>query len=179
VLVSYGGDSVDLAQWSRLAGDRDELHTTHDPQGRVTSQTTRKVPVITPTQLTTLPRRRVVVFRHGMPVVVGRVRMAWTRRDVKAHAKAVRVAARTVVTAAEQLAHAAHPVDTPTAGASPRRLPGWVPSRVNRRPTRPVGEPSASQARPAPVAPQRWVVDTYGTGQSANGTRPVGDAPQP
>jgi type IV secretory pathway TraG/TraD family ATPase VirD4 len=180
VLFSYGGDTDDLAHWSRLAGDRDELHATRDAQGRVNSRTTRKVAVITPTQLTTLPRRRVVVFRHGMPVVVGRVRMAWTRRDVKAHAKAVRVAARTVVTAAEQLAHAAHPVDTPTAGASPRRLPRWVPSRVNRRrSTSAVSEPSPSQAPPAPVAPQRWVVDTYGTAQSGNGTHPVGDTPQP
>lgn len=179
VLFSYGGDTDDLAHWSRLAGDRDELHTTHNAQGQVTSRTTRKVPVITPTQLTTLPRRRVVVFRHGMPVVVGRVRMAWTRRDVKAHAKAVRVAAKTVVTAAEQLAHAAHPVGTSTAGGSPGRLPRWLLSRVSRRrSTRPLTEPSPTTLPVAPVASQPWMVDAHGTIQAANGTHPGGDAPQ-
>jgi type IV secretion system protein VirD4 len=177
VLFSYGGDTDDLAHWSRLAGDRDELHTTHDPQGRVTSRTTRKVPVITPTQLTTLPRRRVVVFRHGMPVVVGRVQMAWSRRDVKAQAKAVRVTARTVVTTAEQLAHAAHPVSTPMAEGSSGRLPRWVPTGgTRRRSTRLVSEPSPT---PEPLAADRWVVDTHGTTQPLNGTHPVGDAPPP
>jgi type IV secretory pathway TraG/TraD family ATPase VirD4 len=179
VLFSYGGDTDDLAHWSRLAGDRDERHTTHDAQGRVNSRTTRKVPVITPTQLTTLPRRRVVVFRHGMPVVVGRVRMAWTRRDVKAQAKAVRAAARTVVTAAEQLAHAAHPANTSTAKGSPGRLPRWVPTRgTGRRSTRPLSESSPAPAPLAPVAPPRWVVDTHGITQPLNGSHPVGEAPQ-
>jgi type IV secretion system protein VirD4 len=168
VLFSYGGDTEDLAHWSTLAGAREEPHTTSDPHGRVTSRTTRTVPVLTPTQLTTLPRGRVVVFRHGMPVVVGRVAMAWTRRDVKAHTRAARAAARSVVTTAEHLTHTAHP--TPTAVTSPGRL-----ARLRRG--APAGNPSPDQQPASPVSRHLWVVDTHDTTATENGTHPVGDPP--
>jgi type IV secretion system protein VirD4 len=82
---ALGSDVDDLTHWSRLAGERDELTHTRDAQERVSSQSTRRVAVLTPTQLATLPRGRVVVYRRGLPPVLGRVRMAWTRWDVRTH----------------------------------------------------------------------------------------------
>lgn len=178
VLFSYGGDTDDLAHWSTLAGHRDETHTTHDPSGRVSSRTTRTVPVITPTQLTSLPRGRVVVFRHGMPVVVGRVRMAWKRHDVKHHTKLTRAATRTVLSTAEALTHTPHPTTTSRALLSPARLTrlatGWL-RRLRRRVL--VGDASPAQAPTVRVAPHLWVVDTQGGTRATNGTPPVGDPP--
>ncbi len=84
--VIFGGtsDRDDLDYWSKLAGERDEAITTTDLNGRVASRTTRRVPVLAPAQLANLPAGRVVVFRRGMPPVVGRVEMAYRRRDVRA-----------------------------------------------------------------------------------------------
>ena len=102
-ILVFGGtrDREDLAYWSTLAGDRDEPVTTTDPSGRVTSRTVRKVPVLSPAQLANLPGGRVVLFRRGMPVVIGRVRMAWRRRDVRQQVKLARRESRAVVEAAE------------------------------------------------------------------------------
>lgn len=171
VLFSYGGDTDDLAHWSALAGQRDEPHTTHDPQDRVTSRTTRTVPVLPTTQLTNLPRRQVVVFRHGMPVVVGRIQMAWTRRDVKAQGRLARQAAQAVVTTAEQLTQSGQPLGDPVAPTSPGRLARRV-KRLRRR--TPVGGPAPGQP---PIEPHRWVVDTQGSTRSVNGADQVGDPP--
>jgi type IV secretion system protein VirD4 len=156
VLFSLGADTDDLRHWSALAGERDEPVTTHDPTGSVTSQSTRKVPVIAPTQLTNLPTGRVVVFRRGMPPVVGRVRMAWKRPDVKAHAKRARQAAHAVVTEAVHVTQA-------------------VPS---------VGEPSRTTSPASPVPAQSWLVDTRGVTRplgdrpvtTNNSVRPLGDS---
>ena len=91
-IMLFGGtkDSDDLQAWSELAGDRDEPITTTDSDGTITSRSVRKVPVIAPAQLANLPELHVVVFRRHLSPVVGRVRMAWRRRDVRgvvAHAK--------------------------------------------------------------------------------------------
>jgi type IV secretion system protein VirD4 len=82
---ALGADVEDLTHWSRLAGEREELTHTRDAHGRVSSQSTRRVAVLTPTQLATLPPGRVVVFRRGLPPVVGRARLGWQRWDVRTH----------------------------------------------------------------------------------------------
>jgi len=117
-VMVFGGtkDQADLGYWSTLAGDRDETVTTTDPAGRVTSRTVRKVPVLSPAQLANLPAGRVVVFRRGLAPVVGRVRMAWHRRDVRAHTKQARRDSRAVVTAAEHAARTAQPTPAPVTG---------------------------------------------------------------
>ncbi|RZT87334.1 TraM-binding TraD/TraG-like protein [Pseudonocardia sediminis] len=83
----FGGtaDRDDLAYWSSLAGERDEPTVTTDMHGRLASRTTRRVPVLTPAQLATLPARRVVVFRADMAPVLGTVEQAYRRRDVRAY----------------------------------------------------------------------------------------------
>lgn len=84
-LLVYGGtrDPDDLQAWSMLAGDRvdDQLGV---------------VPVLSPAQIAQLPERRVLIIRRATPAAVGTVRMAWTRRDVRAaqrdHAQAAAAA---------------------------------------------------------------------------------------
>ncbi|MGH3867246.1 MAG: type IV secretory system conjugative DNA transfer family protein [Pseudonocardiaceae bacterium] len=96
----FGGtqDRDDLAHWLTLLGERDEPHLTHDAHGRVSSRSTRRVPVLSATLVANLPKRRVVVFRTGMPPVLGWAPMAWKRRDVKTHAKTTRRTAQAVLT---------------------------------------------------------------------------------
>ena len=67
MLFGGTGDRDDLTYWSTLAGERDEPITTTDLHGRVASRTTRRVPVLAPAQLATLPPGRVVVFTSTMP----------------------------------------------------------------------------------------------------------------
>ena len=40
--------------------------------------------MLAPAQLANLPAGKVVVFRRGMPPVVGRAEQAWRRRDIRA-----------------------------------------------------------------------------------------------
>ena len=96
VLFGGTGDRDDLNYWSTLAGDREEPITTTDLHGGVASRTTRRVPVLAPSQLANLPAGRVVVFRRDMPPVVGRAEQAWRRRDVHSfhHPAALTVRAR-------------------------------------------------------------------------------------
>jgi hypothetical protein len=54
------------------------------------AQTTRRVPVLTAADISTLRRWRVLVLRAGMRVTIGRVRPVWKRADVKAAAAADR-----------------------------------------------------------------------------------------
>ncbi|MGH3659967.1 MAG: hypothetical protein ACRDUA_25280, partial [Micromonosporaceae bacterium] len=105
-IMVFGGtrDRDDLGYWSTLAGERDEVVETTDASRRVVSRTARKVPVLAPAQLANLPTGRVVVFRRGLPPVVGRVRMAWRRRDVRAQTKLARRESQAVVEAAAELA---------------------------------------------------------------------------
>ncbi|MGH3795637.1 MAG: type IV secretory system conjugative DNA transfer family protein [Pseudonocardiaceae bacterium] len=102
-VMVFGGtrDQADLGYWSTLSGDRDEPVTTTDPNGRVASRTVRKVAVLPPAQLANLPAGRVVVFRRGLAPVVGRVRMAWRRRDVRAQTRHARREAQAVIDTAE------------------------------------------------------------------------------
>jgi len=91
-LLIYGGsrDPDDLAAYSTLTGERDEQVPTHDSDGQVTALGYRRVPVLSPAQIAQLPARRVVIIRRGMPPAVGRVQMAWRRRDVRRYRAAVR-----------------------------------------------------------------------------------------
>jgi len=95
-LLIYGGtrDADDLAAYSTLTGERHEEVATWDEDGHAVSFTTRLVPVLSPSQIAHLPARRVVILRRGMAPAVGRVRMAWTRSDVKAARRALRWASR-------------------------------------------------------------------------------------
>jgi type IV secretion system protein VirD4 len=94
VLV-FGGckDPEDLAAFTALAGEREEVADTHDAHGRRTSSTTRRVPVISTAMLAGLPNHRAMLIRRGMPVALATTPIAWKRRDVRAMSKArVRVA---------------------------------------------------------------------------------------
>ena len=91
-LMIFGGsrDPDDLGAYSTLTGDRDEKVDTFDVDGDRTSHTTRRVPVLSPGQIAQLPFRRVVIIRRGMAPAVGRVQMAWKRRDIRAYQRQVR-----------------------------------------------------------------------------------------
>lgn len=95
-IMMFGGtrDKDDLEYWSTLAGTREQTQETRDKDGRVTSRTTREVPVITPSKIGNLPQGQAVVYRRGMPPVVGRVQMAWKRRDVRGLARTDRRVAK-------------------------------------------------------------------------------------
>ncbi|MCE3552835.1 type IV secretory system conjugative DNA transfer family protein [Pseudonocardia sp. RS11V-5] len=90
-VMVFGGtrDREDLHFWSTLTGERDEPVTTTDVHGRGTSRSVRKVPVLAPAQIANLPAGRVLVIRRGIPPVIGRVQMAWRRRDVRANRRAL------------------------------------------------------------------------------------------
>ncbi|MFC4950778.1 type IV secretory system conjugative DNA transfer family protein [Pseudonocardia sp. GCM10023141] len=90
-IMVFGGtrDREDLQFWSTLTGERDEPIVTTDMNGRVASRSVRKVPVLSAAQLASLPPGRVMVIRRGIPPVIGRVQMAWRRRDVRAHKRAM------------------------------------------------------------------------------------------
>lgn len=88
-VMVFGGtkDKADLDFWSHLAGDRDEVVATFDERGAVKTRSVRKTPTIAPAQMANLVKARVIVFRRGMPPVVGKARMAWRRRDVREAAR--------------------------------------------------------------------------------------------
>ncbi|MDQ1675037.1 MAG: type secretion system protein VirD4, partial [Actinomycetota bacterium] len=117
-VLLFGGtrDKADLEYFSTLAGDRDEPVAAYDQLGQLTSRTVRKVPVLAPSQLANLPARRVVAFRRGMPVTVGRAQMAWTRRDVRAAVRAARREGREVFRGAERVLRV-HAVRVDNSGA--------------------------------------------------------------
>jgi type IV secretory pathway TraG/TraD family ATPase VirD4 len=95
-LVIYGGtrDAEDLQAYSTLAGEREERVQTRDHTGRVMSETPQRVPVFTPAQIAQLPRGRVLLISRDMAPVIGKVEMAWQRRDVRTLFRARRRAAR-------------------------------------------------------------------------------------
>ena len=82
VLFGGTGDRDDLQFWSTLAGERDEPVVTTDMNGRVASRTTRRVPVLSPAQLSQMTNR-VVVFRRNLPPVIGRPQLAYKRMDLR------------------------------------------------------------------------------------------------
>ncbi|RSM59467.1 type IV secretion system protein VirD4 [Actinoplanes sp. ATCC 53533] len=88
VLV-YGGckDAEDLRAFADLAGDREETTDTRDADGRITSSSTRRVPVIAPAMLAGLPNFQAMLIRRGMRVALVRTPIVWKRRDLRRAAK--------------------------------------------------------------------------------------------
>jgi len=84
VLV-FGGckDAADLALFGDLAGQREETAPVYDADGRLSSTSTRRVPVIPPAMLAGLPNHHALLIRRGMPVALARTPIAWRRRDVR------------------------------------------------------------------------------------------------
>ena len=68
-VLFFGGckDPDDLALFGQLAGERDEVTQTRDADGKVTSTTNRKVPVVAPAMLAGLRNHRALLVRRGMP----------------------------------------------------------------------------------------------------------------
>jgi len=194
MLFGGTGDRDDLMFWSTLAGDREEPITTTDMNGRVASRSTRRVPVLSPAQLANLPAGRVVVYRRGMPVAVGRTRMAWRRPDVRAmqHPTSLRVRGRAIVRRSGAVA--AVPFTWAVTGIVTVTAPGraavgvWMRARradvlalVSWMRTLVAPRPAAAEADPAPpVAVDAAVpgqVILFPTDRWANGDEPANPAP--
>jgi type IV secretion system protein VirD4 len=77
-----------------LTGERYEQVPTWDDDGALTAVSTRRVPVLSAAQIAQLRARHVVVIRRGMPPAVGKVQMAWKRRDVRRTKRAMMRAER-------------------------------------------------------------------------------------
>ena len=133
--VLFGGcaDAGELKAWSELAGERDETAHNYAADGKRVGHSTRKVPVFPATQIANPGRRRAIVFHRDMPPVIGRVRMAWHRHDVR-DSLAWRLAgsrvARWRAAAAPTFAH---------------RPGGWTPATPTQLPARPpTGRPAVA-----------------------------------
>lgn len=85
-ILIYGGirDAGDLNDIATLLGERSERLTTFDHTGKVATHSSQRVPVLPPALIAQLGKGQVVIIRRGMPPALGRVRMVWTRRDVRA-----------------------------------------------------------------------------------------------
>lgn len=84
VLV-FGGckDARDLALFAELAGEREETTPVFDAEGKVTSTSRRRVPVIPSAMLAGLPNHQALLVRRGMPVAIADTPIAWKRKDVR------------------------------------------------------------------------------------------------
>ncbi len=126
-ILVFGGtnDVEDLKAWSERLGERDEA--AHPPNRRgqpdLAKSPPRRVPVLSPAQIANLPTRRVLVICRGMPPAVGRVQMAWKRRDVKAHLAHTRRNTQATAAAAVAAGRPTDPTTTPPPVAAPAR---WV-----------------------------------------------------
>jgi hypothetical protein len=118
-LHAYGSETTDLQHFVTLSGLRRDEHG-------------HRVPVLSLTHLTNLPRGTTVVWPPETPVTIGRMRPAWRRRDLRAQLKAEGLAAATLVTETEE-----H-----LAGAAAERL--------------------IAHTVVTPAAPRRWAVDAGG-----------------
>jgi type IV secretion system protein VirD4 len=94
-LLVFGGckDATDLDLFGRLTGDREEITHVRDADGRITSTSTRRVPVISPAMLASLANHRALLIRRGMPCTLVRTPIGWKRRDVKRTTAQARTAA--------------------------------------------------------------------------------------
>jgi type IV secretory pathway TraG/TraD family ATPase VirD4 len=93
-LLVFGGckDADDLTLFAKLTGEREEITHTRDPNGRITSSETRRVPVIPPAMLAGLKNHQALLIRRGMPCALVKTPIAWQRRDVKRAAAQARAA---------------------------------------------------------------------------------------
>ncbi len=185
--ILFGGtaDRDDLDFWSKLSGDRDEPTLTTDMRGRVASRTTYRVPVISPAQLANL-HGRVVVFRRGMPPVIGRAEMAYRRRDVRELAldpnrrtararRAVRAGCAQVRAWRPRRGTAQVPGPTPAsllvqATGSPADADATVPEGLHLVPTGPAAGHPGAQPIENGHPRQRPAVESDTTTRTATGT---------
>jgi hypothetical protein len=115
-LLVYGGckDAGDLEQFGKLAGERDEVTETRDADGRLTSTTTRRVPVIEAAMLAGLANHRALLVRRGMPVTLAKTPIGWRRRDIR---RALRTDTNTARTA-RQTARTSTPKTQPATSST-------------------------------------------------------------
>jgi type IV secretion system protein VirD4 len=145
-ILLFGGtkDPEDLKFWTELFGTRQEVVKTYGPGGRVTSRTTRPVPVLAPSQLANLPEAHAVAYVRGMSPVIGRPVMFWQMAEHKAAMQRQRLEAvydvawgaswparahAEVIADAEQLV-ADSPIVVDTAGTA--EVPAPRPSAIER-----------------------------------------------
>lgn len=83
VLLGAGcKDPDDIAHWEALSGNREEITETRDADGKVTSRSPRKVPVLSRDQIAALPKFHAVVYGLG-PITIVRTPALFRRRDAK------------------------------------------------------------------------------------------------
>ena len=134
VLHAYGSETTDLQHFVTLSGTRVDEHG-------------HRVPVLSLTQLTNLPRGTTVVWPPETPVTIGRMRPAWRRRDLRRQLKVEKREAAAVVAETEK-----HLADAAAGASNPER------ATVNTASTAPTrrwaGDPGGStQHTGAPVDP--------------------------
>jgi type IV secretion system protein VirD4 len=83
VLLAGTSGASDLQFWSTLCGERLEQTSTRDRVTGGVSVSDRHVPVLTPGQVAQLRAGQALVISRGMPPAIGRVKMAWKRRDLR------------------------------------------------------------------------------------------------
>jgi type IV secretory pathway TraG/TraD family ATPase VirD4 len=83
VVLAGTSDDDDLQFWSTLCGERLEQVATRDRTTGGVSVSDRRVPVLTPGQVAQLRAGQALIITRGMPPAIGRVRMAWNRRDLR------------------------------------------------------------------------------------------------
>jgi type IV secretory pathway TraG/TraD family ATPase VirD4 len=83
VVLAGTSDDDDLQFWSTLCGERLEQVATRDRTTGGVSISDRRVPVLTPGQVAQLRAGQALIITRGMPPAIGRVTMAWNRRDLR------------------------------------------------------------------------------------------------
>jgi type IV secretory pathway TraG/TraD family ATPase VirD4 len=83
VVLAGTSDDDDLQFWSTLCGERLEQVATRDRTTGGVSVSDRRVPVLTPGQVAQLRAGQALIITRGMPPAIGRVKMAWNRRDLR------------------------------------------------------------------------------------------------
>lgn len=132
--IGGGKDAAgELKFWSALADDRDEVVTTRDGAGKVTSTSTRKAPVLSVGQLASLPKWKAVVYTGEMPVVIGRVVPVWKRHPSVSARRVWALVSRVFSRPAP-----AHPVThtLPLPAPAPAPAPAESPTPVGAAPAR-------------------------------------------
>ena len=89
------GHATDLDNLSRVCGERDDVvqgFTTGTGGQRSASQSVRRVPVLAPHEIREIPDGWALLLYRNMAPVLVVIERVWERRDVKAAAKAQRLA---------------------------------------------------------------------------------------
>jgi type IV secretory pathway TraG/TraD family ATPase VirD4 len=156
VLILAGArDPEDLQAYSLLTCERHEMVESEDETGRVTGRSPQRVPVLSAGEISQLPERHAVVVRRGMAAAVGKLRMAWQRRDVKALARTERREAfveRWVLRHDAATTWLAQMVDSLADLVEPwvARVEGWAAGRKAARVSDAAAEASMPEPEPEP-----------------------------